>query len=87
MHASDHCMNEYQGSVQKRNQLPQKSGRHDQGPIYLHNLQLCNLEQQQTCKEDLHGSNFPVENIPEEYDDNTDQQEAANEQVGLTHNT
>jgi len=48
MRTSEHCMNEYQGSIQKWNQLPQKFGRHDQGPIYLHNLKLRNLEQQQT---------------------------------------
>lgn len=78
MHTSEHCMNEYQGSIQKKNQLPRKFGRHDQGPTYLHNLKLCNLEQQKTCREDLHGSNSPVENIPVEYN-NTDKKEAANE--------
>jgi hypothetical protein len=78
MRTSEHCMNEYQGSIQKWNQLPQKFGRHDQGPIYLHNLKLRNLEQQQTWKEDLHGLNSPVENIPEEYNNNTDQQEGVN---------
>lgn len=63
---SEHCMSEYQGSIQNGNQLPQKFGRHGPGPIYLHNLKLRNLEQQQTCKEDLHCSNSPVENTPEE---------------------
>jgi hypothetical protein len=79
MQASERCMNEYQGSIRKRNQWPQKFGRHGQGPIYLHNLKLCNLEQQQTCREDQHGLNSPVENTPEEYHNNTDQREAANE--------
>ena len=57
-------MNVYQGSTRKKHLSPQKFGRRDQGPKYLHNLKLHNLEQQQICKEDLHGSNSQVENTP-----------------------
>lgn len=64
MRTSERCKNGYQGSNQNWNQLLQTFGMHDQGPIYLHSLKSHSSTQQQTCKEDLHGSSFPVENKP-----------------------
>lgn len=40
------------------------SDRPDQHPIYLHNQELRSSGQQQTCKEDRLGSNFPAGNKP-----------------------
>lgn len=62
-HILNHCMNWYQVSIRTCS-LPQKSGKHVQHPIYLHNLGLYNSMQQQTLTEDFSCSSSPAENRP-----------------------